>query len=481
MVIRLSNIPVNVVIIALCTIFTGKVLFLAFKVSPGAPPDEMYHLQMVDAHARSEVLFPLNGSSSPFARPLEKFSCFGQTAEYPLLYHFLLGRLISALNRDTFDFSSIIILRLCSLALACATIIAFMELSHHYLRDPPERALVLAILTNILSFTLLSGSVSYDPPANLMAVLSLHALLRFVKNHRLQDLIWLSLWLSVGILLKLTILPLAAIFVTVGAASYFFKAKREYPESPRAIPRKDWAIIPLTLTSTIWIVAATAYLSGLYLKYGTLKPTCPQIFSAVQCAQYLAYEAPPADQVPIQHTETLSLPGYSIFWTHHMISSALGIRSHVGLAPSPTLVAVLELMVLGCLIWALVECCRGNRIWGLLVLIIISYSVFIMVFQGYPAYRFYHNYSIKMNGRYIFPVLAPLLLVVARALSCLLRSVGRPEYWFLIVLSVVLLEFPVTFSSSAGRNFIKPWPREFYQLLGCSPLPSYDKHFNRLN
>ncbi len=454
--------------------FILKAIYLAFHVSPGAPPDEMYHLQVIDLFASSSHLFPFSGSSNPFAPPLAEFARFGNQTELTHLYHRIMGYCVYVLDLDTFEFSTIVFLRLLNLLVSLFTLFYFVKLVDLCRLGESARAFALVIHTNILKFTLLAAAVGYDPATNLCAYVAILALVRFLLEQSRPLLIQLIFFLSVGSIFKFLLVPLAAIMALIVLIILARRTQKNYPLQSVKMSwgNKLYQVIIGTLAALSALALATT-LGSLLIRYGTFMPPCTDIFTALECTPVV----PPP---PVLHEALLPIPLYFFYWLSHMVSSSLGIRSYIGIEPPFPLVILVSSIILISLAYSLARVRRDNWIFRVLIALVIGFSLSVFFLNGYPSYKQFHHYGWGVNGRYLFPILGCLLILSTHCIFAFLTTIKREFYWLPIAAFVILAEFPAFYLSEPGQNFLKPWPEEFYRALSYYPNPIYDSHFQRI-
>ena len=121
----------------------------------------------------------------------------------------------------------------------------------------------------------------------------------------------------------------------------------------------------------------------------------------------------------------MSLPEYVLPWAKAMLASAYGIHGHlIMLNEGAALIPLIALAT--CVVIALLIRFRLREIAGLpavLAAITLFYGLFLLYFFNYTTYQFYESFVLALQGRYIFPVIAPIYVLS----SYYLLQVGKRE------------------------------------------------------
>ena len=205
--------------------FVTKLVVLAFSMPPGVAPDELYQIHVIDLFRQSITLFPFNASSMSYPRALESFSAYGNAVEYPYLYHLVMSWAVSLVG-ETYEFRSIVFMRLLNVLLACGHCFVLYRLVLAIPVLNVTRVLAFAIVTNLFMFTYVSSAISYDNLLNLCATLSVYLLIRWIQIRRLELLCMLLAVWALGALTKMSILPLALFEFLVIARFLLFRGGR---------------------------------------------------------------------------------------------------------------------------------------------------------------------------------------------------------------------------------------------------------------
>jgi hypothetical protein len=465
----------NFIVVSLICYFLSKSVYLAFSLAPGMAPDEIFHIQLIELYAKSNSLFPFYGSSNVFDYPLPEYLRFGPTTEYPAAYHMILGKLAKLFKIDPTVFSSIVLFRLINTIISCANLLCIFSLFRSQLSSVHGRILAYVICTNLLTYTLLAGSVSYDPSVNLISTIATLILIKYLKTRQMRLAIYLIGVLSLGITIKWTVLPFAVICAAFGAMAFFSnKTDKTWRRNFEPLANK----LSLLLISFLMGIIATASLlliASKFYKYGKLMPSCTDIYSVETCKTFEASTIffPPQNELS-------SILLYPLHWLFYMIQSAFGIKSFIGVTPPLIFSIMIEVILIWGFLLSLWKFNRQNDERRLLTLLPIIYcSVFFWVW-GFPTYKEFLNAEYGVNGRYAFPVLASITMICSEGCLMLLSGWRKTLTTTLLCLFLIYWEFPTFLTSKAGQAFLSYPSANYYRLLPYYPNPVYDESFKQI-
>lgn len=420
--------------------FVARALFLALEIAPGIPPDESTHLGRVLAYA-AVAWIPVDG---PATYPL------GALQHAPPLYYLLMGKLLLAKPAGV---DALVFLRSANALLGALCAYCAYRCAGQLSRSPWARLLALLLVTNTLMFTGLSASVNYDNLANLLGALAFAALLAFRRGGAPAALALAAAALFAGALTKVAFLPLVAI----GGGMALAGGRAHLPRLPgRAL---DWLRArPLRASlaglGVVGLLAGNLVLyGGNLLRFGALEPRADQVLGLENALQNrvfarnwifrqyqeggLDYVQARARAAAIGHAgdrrHTLWLLGreqqrqggldpqprlgplrYGLAWGDLMLRRTLGYTGHRRAMKSDAqLLPYVALLGLALGVYAL-RAVRGRGPWldwagGVGV----AYALVLLWLVNYPAYQRFGELDVGVQGRYLFPVMAPLWSLAA--------------------------------------------------------------------
>jgi len=405
--------------------FAGRLVFLALRVAPSVPPDEITHVGRILAYAQVWGIPP----DSP-----ETFE-YGLLGHRPWLYYWVMGR-VAGLSSD------LVFLRLANTALALGTAWLAVLWVREWSTRPLERVLVVVLVTNTLMFTGIGAAVSYDNAANLLAAASLLAFTRLGRSASVLSVLAFAAPLLAGCLTKRTFLPLAALF----ALLFLWRHWRELPELRRSLLRELRRPLPLVMAFVVVVLVGfdLQIYAGNLMRYGRLTPDFDQVVGVenavrnrifardyiadlhrsgqinLEEARRMAQAVPNrGDRVAtMQLLDAAVLPEssragplpYAFEWSRSMLGSALGYLGHRGAGRSLSSLYAYAALFGTAAIFFLRALLRGGARRTMIdaaVLTVGNASILLWLVH-YPTCLRTGYFVLALQGRYLFPVILPI-------------------------------------------------------------------------
>ena len=436
-------------VIGILLVYFGiRLVYLALNVSPFAPPDEVTHAGLCKIFA-SVFLLPDN---SP--RTYE----FGLVTNIPWLYYWSMGKL---LHLNIFGLSDLVLLRLLNIPLAFGTVFFVRQTLLLFSNDRLTQILVVVVMTNTAMFSLLSASVSYDNLTNFLAAMAIYYLFAFLKNRSGGLLSASILCQSAGCLTKVTFLPLAFALGLL-LIVYEWKNLRRFPATVtnyfRTMNRRAWLS---ALAIFVAFGLNVQLYAGNYLTYGTLNPGMAEVVSVENSMQYRISARETIFRLytdaKISYMEALIMAGdikhvgdksdtfymlmtyenlkrnpglwmgplqYSRVWLESMTSSIFGIKGHLPMYKDSLYLIPLYLVMALSLLGFVIRWRPRESGWLPLCLALIAcfYAGYLLFKINYNAYLYYGTPGITLQGRYLFPVIGPICVMLCLYLLRLFRA-----------------------------------------------------------
>ena len=405
-----QRVPTHKILLVLTMIYF--VVFGLLMVHTSGQPDQAPHTYFSQQF------------SETWGIPEENLNIRYTTTGQPYLYYWLNGAIYKIFNLlfPAGRLRPIFLWRLLSVFYSTLTVFFTYKLAAKVTGNPYAGVLTSFFLSNTLMFVFISGGVSYDNLINLAGIAAIYHLVCVYKK---ESFIWhtalTGIWVIIGSLAKEQFLLLTLIIFL----AWLYFVIRNMKKIHLAFQRKEIII------SIIFLIFLTLFL-GLYgvnlIRYSRTTPACIQIKSAKTCRTYnyrFEYFEPFNLQWLWFVRDDVSNPIYYgvTYWVFKMIESIWGILSETSFIP------MLSVSLHGILIaWAFF--CYFNQ-WHdrdkmsmLLFIILFSYCtyVFLWNYKTEIEYNFQH---FGVTGRYLLPVLSPLLTLMTysflRIRSILLR------------------------------------------------------------
>lgn len=421
------NIDLHKTIIGLCIgIFMIFTVYMAFNLKIGISPDSWYHLRVSQEYAKTFGI-PENNPDTYQWRDI---------SHIPYLYYWTNGRILN-LNSITFNFNEAILLRIFNILYSLGTLIGVYLLSKEYIKNKIFQVLPLVLVSNTLMFLLLSSSINYDNLGNLFAIFSIYFFVKSIKNKSTTLYPTLMiLMLLLGVLTKFTILPLAFILVSLIFLNIFKN-------------RKEWKIlinkkVAIALIPTIFFLLLNLLLYGSnLLQYHELTPSCEKVLTHEQCLTNGVYyrdevEIPKEDVNLLRmvtNLERFDPISYSFIWLWEMIRRAVGIFGDSSFFHSIPTVSTFVIFYLIYFIYGITHFKKYSLETKYLFWIFFLYGLILLYVQNYDMYLKRGNPFLALQGRYIFPVIAPIYIFLALVWE---RMYSTKFFRILILISLVL-------------------------------------------
>lgn len=462
--------------------FAGRLVWMAFRMHPFVPPDEVTHIGRVLAYAKVWGV-PDNGPGT-FA--------YGLLDHRPWLYYWTMAR---ALPLNVFPIPDLMFVRLANGLLGLGTAVLGILWVRDWLKSPWARVLFAVMITNTAMFTGLSGSVSYDNGANFLAAAAILALTRFRIGRRTEWLLVFAAALFAGCLAKRTFLPLGFLLVVwllVRERHHLDALVSRVASAFRAARPATWALLATALV----LGGLTVGLYGENLvRYGSLRPgfdhvvgeenamknrvhARSRILEKFQAGEITLREAAEAAQ-QIRHMgdrgDTLfllkasQLPESSVSgripyvgeWTWRILKTSVGYLGHRrAVKTDAELYGYFAILAFAALAIGFVW--RPGAQGGVpadAAFLLVAYAFILMWFVNYPNYQNSRYIELALQGRYMFPVLLPFYGLVAYGIGECAPERWRP--WAVVGVAAFFLygDFPWFLQQVDAKWFMPPLTR----------------------
>jgi hypothetical protein len=458
--------------------FGLRLVFFALRLAPFVPPDEVSHAGLCKVFS-TVFLLPDNGPGT---------YQYGLVTNIPWLYYWSMGKL---LHLNVFGLSDLVFLRLLNIPLAFATVSFGLRLLRFVTGDRLTRLLLLVMLTNTAMFSLLSASVSYDNLTNLWAVMAIYYALAFYRQRTGTLLAAALLCQLAGCLTKVTMIPLAALLDLLLAVWILSRWRQSGAALRGYLISRGHALWQVPLILILLGLNLQLY-GGNYLRFGTFAANMSKVLTPEIAMQdrigareniFSLYESGKISYMDaLQLAGEMTHPGdksdtfyllmnyqglranpklwmgpleYTGVWLQEMSSTIFGIKAHLPMYKATRYLIPVYLVLALALAGFLARWRPQDSGWlpGALALLAGSYAGILLVQVNYPAYTYYGTPGITLQGRYLFPVLIPIYLLVCRYLLELLRA-ERPRVVLALATALLFIayDFP-WFLAHAGAQW----------------------------
>lgn len=430
---------VKLILTLLVLYFAGRLVWLAFTISPAIPPDELTHAGLCGIYAK-QIFLPANTTET---------YRFGLVTNIPWLYYWLMGKLLLL---NLFGVSDLVWLRLLQLPLALATVWYVCRTLRLLTTDSLPLLLLVTAMTNTMMFTFLSAAVSYDNLTTLLATAAVYHLLAFSRRRQGSDLVLSLLCQLAGCLTKTAFLPLVPILLGLLCVREY-RQTAAFPAAFRQwLSEFTWQRLGLLAALLAALALNLQLYGGNYRTYGKLKPEMYDVLpftavmenslaardmillyfqegkvtreQAVAMASRIAHPGERLDaQTAIRNYEKFRERGgqgvgffrYAASWAEHMAAGIFGVQGRLSIVPRwPT---ALPLLVLGgAALAAIALRWRPGDAAGLpvsLAIVVAGYAFFLLYRVNYRIYLENGSLTLALQGRYLFPVIGPAYLLAS--------------------------------------------------------------------
>ncbi len=446
-----------------------KAVYFAISVNENIFPDEVTWFGICKIFSQS--LLPPADSPESYQ--------YGLITRKPMLYFFLMGKILSL---NIFPISDLIFLRFINIFLGCLTVLYAWETASLLIKDQFVQVLSIILLTNTMMFTFMTGAVNYDNLTNLLAILALYYLFAFLKNRQTNHFLFFSVFLLLGGLTKISFLPYAFLLVV----AVIFHERKNFPKLLPTVTA--WfsqfkrGKITLSLLCLMLLIANLHLYLGNIIKYKRLEPRIHQVLSLDQALQFrlfargyivnkyrggeitlrqaqimaiqlIKHEGDRADTLDLlqraamdkkQQLPRLNRFQYILPWLQLMSERTYGIAAHK-LMPKGLkalipyyLIAVLSLFLFFRKLKTTDMLGKGKY----LLFISFGYVLILMQLVNYKHYAYAGAIGSALTGRYLFPVIVPIYILVSYYLLKNSTKWWRWSILLFISFIFVLGEFP---------------------------------------
>jgi len=458
--------PASIVLAILILIFLYSACYFAIQLRPGIIPDEPEHFTL-SKHFATSWGIPADAPAT---------YTFGPVVQRPMAFYWINGRMLNLLDffsPSPTEREMLVSLRLLGVFYSTLAVFYCYLLAGEILKSKWWQLLAVFMLTNTLMFVFLSGGVNYDNLSNLCAFAGIYYLVRVLKDKPFyfNSLAWMT-WIGFGTLSKITILPLAAIMAAIWI---FYIAKKRAQIGLQIRPN-----FLTGLLTALFVIVATINFStyGIsLLKNKTIFPECRQILTDEQCANGVTAQRSIQENLPEKLT-LLSVirDGYPDpiewfldFWITRISVMNYGIFGHLYYFPDIP-ITFFRLFFILMLVITIRYWQKPDIALGSLLAVTVSYTL-VLLQTNYQAELISGFKHIAIQGRYIFPVIGIIYILMAYYLSQPPNTFARR----LIIYFALILFLWSSWVSPLSASFLERTEITAYPAALISPERSIAK------
>jgi len=401
------------VLVLILIIFSAFTIFLASTIKMGISSDSYYHLEVSQAYSKT-LGIPENTPETYQWRDITRV---------PYLPHWINGRIIN-LNDSFFNFDEVFVLRFFNILCALGTLVFVYLTSKKLIKNKWGQLLPVFLLSNTLMFVFLSSSINYDNLTIFLASGAIYFLIKFLQRPiDPANSLLMFIFLLLGSLTKTTTLPLAFI-ITVVWVVILFRRKVLRKEFFKQLTNFSNILIFIIFIS---LVILNLRLYGVnILTYGSLTPSCLDMLTYEQCLENGVfyrniYKIPKVFEGNILDAAKLVLQGkrtdpisYIPFWIIQMSKKIFGIMGDKSLYMKYEFLPFYFVYFFIGIYQVFKNRKRLRTEDKVLVGISVFYALVLLYYHNYKTYITHDWRDLALQGRYIFPVLAPMYIVFSR-------------------------------------------------------------------
>ncbi|MCA9380087.1 glycosyltransferase family 39 protein [Candidatus Dojkabacteria bacterium] len=405
--------------------FILRTLELAISSYFGIGPDESYHIGLSKLYSENVLL----------VKNTEENIRYGLTENIPYLYHFILGNIIKLTsNNSIIDYR--IILRIVNIVFATITVAYTYKITSLITKSRLVKLLSIVILTNLPMFSFLGAMVSYDNLLIMLSTISVYYLLVFTKSSNLKNLTLLIIFLTLGSLTKITILPLVLLLSIIALAQIY--------KNRHLIKIKG--VTDLDITNLI-LIGIALFTSSLFLfhygnniiSYKNILPNCTQVYAQEVCQRNKIFSRDEELTGNIPGVEIINRFHYFKYWKDHIYQTTTGIFGSKSLIKQEVLIVPYRIIVLITTIYLIRHFNRKSKSINYLILIVIFYSLFLAYYQNYRTYQNTQLIFVALQGRYILPIIGPIVSLISISLLNLSKNLYLKIIIFVMISTIFIL------------------------------------------
>lgn len=406
--------------------FTLRVIELSISIQFGIAPDEMEHIKISEIFSRNS--FPIQDNAETYVH--------GVLSRTPYLYYLIMGLLLKI---NYYGLDEATILRLVNVIFSAGTLFFILKTSALITKSKLVQGLSIIVASNIAMFTFLSASISYDNLANLLATISIYYIVKLYKDFSPGDLMILIITLCLGVLTKLTLLPLALIIGLITLVIIYkerARLKSEFVNFYRKSKIKAFLLSALMLVSIVMVL--NLYFVNIY-KYKAIIPSCIQVTTIENCSRNPTFTR---DEGLVQNkpnVEILDPYHYLDPWQELMLRRTVGIFGHQSLYKPERLLIAYEILLIVAFLSLARNINRNKKEILIILSIFIFYTLVLVYYQNYSSYKNIGLIHVALQGRYLFPVLSPLVILFSYFILKITKNNLLKVVLFIITSAVFIL------------------------------------------
>ncbi len=472
------------VIILLFLWFLIQAVYIATTIKYNIASDEFYHYELIKIYKNKDNLLPF------ITEQTEHFGLRDITRYPSYLYHYLLGNLFKIPNLQNQETENLL-LRSINILLNLGTLGVFLKIMNNLTKSKWVKALSLLMLTNTLMYVFISMGINYDNLVNLLAMLLIYLLIKFIKEEQIKYFIYFCITGAFAMLTKFSVGPLLMPAGLIMLYELYLnlkkkKNKKRYLNELKALTtlHKSLLIILLILSGGLFLERYGINL----IKYKTIKqPSCDKIHTVEQCMESGVYKRNKSRLELLKKEpwrDDFTLWEFTKNWSVNMMRRTYGMMVHKWLHPNEeALKGITLIFILSALYFLTYFDLHKKKLKLYIFLTSLFYTLFLFYFVNFREQKKYGYLGLAVQGRYIFPVL-PLWYYLLN--SYVIKGINKTNIKFkklfkfnyadIILKFIFILSVLIIFISSSFPWYLKKAGADWYK---DNRRPSFvTKYFN---
>ena len=395
-------------------LFLIQAIYLVFMVPIGVPPDELAHIRIVEQYVQQEKPLPTiteqtNHSLGDITRNTDYF------------YHYALSLLARILPVD--GLALYVVFRLVSVCIVFATLVAGARLIRRLGASEAVTTVGLLIVTNFAQFLFMSAAINQDQVVWLGATVGALLLVRLWQKINVVDMLLLTNVVLFAAISKKTFLPIAVLFGVVLLALILRQRKQFAKVVKEAAKQWKPAVVVLGLLAMVGIGLNVERFGYNIVTYKQISVACDKIHTYEQCMEHGVFRrnANLRTEKPVEFTPQ-PITEFAPYWHYSNYRGVFGTQGWNGRAmPDPWAYDVLLAITTASLALGIAYYVRWWRRPESLIFMASLVYIAVQMSVNYGVYLTYGAQGLALQGRYIFPIIVPLVLVLVYMWSLALR------------------------------------------------------------
>jgi hypothetical protein len=262
-------------------------------------------------------------------------------------------------------------------------------------------------------FVFLSGSINYDNLMILVSLITVELTLRLWSKFSIKFFVFYLLTVAAGCFIKISFLPIAIATIVLLLIKLRYKAVKSLPQQFHDFisSTSKWLLLLYTLLFFIFATLFVQHYMVNAIRYHAVTPACNLINTVEQCREDFIYTRSEIFENGLITKPTVSTFQYVTTWTDIMRQRTIGILGSKTIDNTTFVSSWSQVMILlgfGVIAAGLSK--KDTRI--LLMVGLCLFYTLCLFLTNRGTYHKTGVIDLAVQGRYLFPVLPLLILVV---------------------------------------------------------------------